>query len=43
MSKGCGRVFRVRIGRCLVGAPSMLTKSVVAVRQTFSAMAGSPH
>jgi hypothetical protein len=25
MSKGCVRVFRVRIGRCLVGAPSMLT------------------
>ena len=25
MSKGCIRVFRVRIGRCLVGAPSMLT------------------
>ena len=25
MSKRCIRVFRVRIGRCLVGAPSMLT------------------
>ena len=27
MSKGCVRVFRVRIGRCLVGAPSMLTRA----------------
>jgi hypothetical protein len=26
MSKGCLRMFRVRIGRCLVGAPSMLTR-----------------
>ncbi len=25
MSKGCVKVFRVRIGRCLVVAPSMLT------------------
>ena len=26
MSKGCLRMFLVRIGRCLVGAPSMLTR-----------------
>jgi hypothetical protein len=26
MSKGCGRVFRDRIGRCLVEVPSMLTR-----------------